>query len=200
MSTGSDGGYDFDALLERELRRRVGTLQGPSPGLDRAAYRAVAAPRSPLTASASWKAAVGLATAALIVGGGTAAAATGSANPVAWGKTVTDAVATCTSQLTNGRHGIGQCVSVRAGEKGREQRSAHDGGSGQRTAPAGTPSPHPSGRPTPHPTGAPTDHPAGRPTGVPVGPPASLPPAAEGAHPTSPPVVPPTPHPPTPPQ
>ena len=144
---------------------------------------------STLAAAASSKAAVGLATAALVVGGGTAAAAavaTDSTDPGVWGKTVTEAVATCKSQLGDGEHGIGQCVSAAAKKHGQEQRDAHAAGQGQGNAP----SPHP-GR-TGHPTPAATEHSAGKPSGVPVGPP-TTPVAGEGSHPTGPPVVPPTP-------
>lgn len=198
MSTDSDGGRGLDELLESELRRRLGGLDGPSPGVGGAAYRTVTTARgkkmpilSSLATAASSKAAVGLATAALVVGGGSvaAAAATNSTNPAVWGRTVTAAVASCKSKLGDGQHGIGQCVSAAARKKGEEERAAHAASEAREDA--GTPTPRTGGSAS-HPT--PPAHPGGRPTGVPVGPPATLPPAAGGGGHPSPPVVPPTPH------
>jgi hypothetical protein len=203
MNTDSDGGLDFDELLERELRRRVGGLLGPSPGVGQAAYRAVTATGgkrmpllSSLAAAASSRAAIGLATAALVIGGGTAtvAFASDSPNPTTWGKTVTDAITTCTGQLKDGQHGIGQCVSAIAKRKGVEERASHAASAARENQPSSIPSGHPTGKPTGLPTGPPTSPPGGKPSGVPAGPPASLPPATDGSHPTGPPVVPPTPH------
>ena len=199
MNTDGDGGLDFDAFLERELRRRVGGISGPRPLNRQAAYRSVAATGgktmpllSSLAAAASSKAAVGLATAALVVGGGTAAAAVASdsANPADWGKTVTAAVATCKSQLSDGQHGIGQCVSAIASRKGQQERDAHAADASKQD--------HPSGRPSPHSTGTDRAHSSSthgsKSTDVAVGPP-SVPPAAGGSHPTGPPVTAPTPTP-----
>ena len=88
--------------------------------------------------------AVGIATAVLVVGGGSVAAtvATGSPNPVIWGQTVTKAVAACKAGLQQGQHGFGDCVSAVAKQKGRQEQKAH-----------------PTGAPTDHPTGAPTTAP-----------------------------------------
>jgi hypothetical protein len=200
MITDSDRGLDFDAFLEGELRREIGALGGPRPQVGQAVYRAVAATGgtrmpllSSLTAAASSKAAVGLATAALVIGGGTvaAAAASDSANPAAWGQTVVDQVNFCKSQLSDGEHGIGQCVSAKAKTHGQAQRDAHAADSAHTAV---TPSPRAGGSGQEHPTGAPTDHPSGKPAGVPVGPPAS-PVAGDGSHPTGAPVTPPTPTP-----
>ncbi len=203
MNSDSDGGLDFDDLLERELRRRVGGLWGPSPRVGQAAYRAAAATGgkrmpllSSLTAAASSKAAIGLAAAALVVGGGSAAAAVASdsANPAAWGQTVKAAVGICESKAdASGQHGIGQCVSAVAKKNGPEERAEHAASAARQETPTGASSGHKTGSSTDHPTGAPTSHPGGKPTGVPAGPPASLPPASGGTHPTGPPVVPPSP-------
>ena len=204
------GDHDFDELLEQELRRRVGGLQGPSPTVGQSAYHAVFATGgktmslfSALTAAASSKAAAGLATAALLVGGGSAAAAvaTGSPNPNVWGKTVTNAVTACTDKLTDGQHGIGQCVSAAAKQKGLEERAAHSASAARANNPTGASTSHPSGASTSHPSGASTSHPigastshpTGAPSGVPAGPPATIPPASGGSHPTGPPVTPPSP-------
>jgi len=195
MNAGTDGRFDLDELLERELRRHVAGLRVRSPRADQAAYRTVAAiggKRMPLlsslTAAASSKAAVGLATAALVIGGGSvaAAAATGSANPSNWGKTVTDAVASCKAKLGDDQHGIGRCVSKVAKQNGQEERS--EAASGARQQHPTPPSQHPTGAPTAHPTGAPAEHPTGPPSGIPT-PPAT---PAGHEHPT-PPVATPTP-------
>lgn len=211
MNVDSGSGSDFDELLERELQRQLGRLQGPRPTVAQSTYHTAHAPGgrtmsllSTLTAAASPKAAAAvLATAAVVVGGGSAAAAaaTGSSNPTVWGKTVTAAVAMCKHQLTDGHHGIGQCVSAAATLKGQEERDAHSASAARENHPtgastshsAGGATSHPTGASTSHPTGAPTSHPEGRSTGVPVGPPTSLPPASGGTHPTGPPVTPPTP-------
>ncbi len=94
---------------------------------------------SSLIAAASTKAAAGLAVAALAVGGVSVAAtaATGSASPTVWGKTVTTAVATCKDPLKDGQHGIGQCVSAVAKQKGAEERAKHSGHENAEAAPDG---------------------------------------------------------------
>lgn len=174
MTMYSGNGLGFDGLLEKELHRQVGGLSGPSSQVTKSAYHAAflqgetMTHLSSLTALASSKAAAGLAVAGLAVGGVSAAAAvgTGSPNPAVWGKTVVAAVATCKADvLKAGDHGIGQCVSKVAKEKGDAVRAAH-----------------PAGGPASHPTGA---------SGAPVGPPASIPPGSKHGHPTGPPVNPP---------
>jgi hypothetical protein len=152
---------------------------------------------SSLAAAAS-KAAVGLATAALLVAGGSVAAAaatTHSANPATWGRTVTDAVASCKGQLGDGQHGIGQCVSAVARKHGQDQRAAHSQAGGDEAQPAGGPSPHPTGTDRADRGSSANAHAGGRLAGVPAGPPTSVPPAAGGSHPSGPPVAPPTPTP-----
>jgi hypothetical protein len=211
MNVDSGSGSDFDELLERELQRQLGRLQGPRPMVAQSTYHTAHAPGgrtmsllSTLTAAASPKAAAAvLATAAVVVGGGSVAAAatTGSSDPTVWGKTVTAAVNTCKSNLTDGHHGIGQCVQAVATQKGEQERAAHSASAARQNQPAAAAgqhpatasTSHPTGPPTSHPTGAPTSHPEGRPTGIPAGPPTSLPPASGGTHPTGPPVTPPTP-------
>ena|SRR2546430_135274 len=184
MNARSDDGNELDDLLERELRRRVGGLRGPNPEPVQAVYRAAARSGGRTMLSLPSLATAGLAAAALVVGGGSAAAAaaTHSANPATWGKTVTEAVTTCKSQLGDGQHGIGQCVSAVAKQHGQAQRAAHQAGAAEAAHPSGTPSPHPTGRPSAHPT--PPGHAQGRPTGVPAGPP-----AGGGTHPTGPPAL-----------
>jgi hypothetical protein len=227
MTTEECGRSNLDDLLEQELHRSVGHLQGPRAQFYQSAYYKAylaggdhSAFSSP-TATALAKAGAGLGAAALVAGGGVvvAIASTGSANPEVWGKTVSAAVASCKDQQTEGQHGIGQCVSAVAKQKGEQERAVHSAGAipenhpgtptGQNHStgpPAATPpgqaKDHPTGPPPgvlagqakSHPTEPPKTHPTGRPAGVPAGPPANLPPASPGTHPTTPPVSPP-PHP-----
>ena len=104
------------------------------------------------------KAAIALAVAVLAIGGASAgaAAATGSLNPVVWGKTVISAAATCKDQLKDGAHGIGHCVSQVAKQKGAEERAAHSQGNPGQDHPTDAPTSHPTGPPASHPTGPPT--------------------------------------------
>lgn len=125
--TGSDG--EFERWLEQELRRTVGSAQGPSPRAAQAAYGAASrsggkalAIKSGFLAAVTGKGAAGLAVAALAVGGGgAAAAATGSTNPSDWGQHVVQVVESCKDQSSGAStagsdskddHGIGQCVSA----------------------------------------------------------------------------------------
>jgi hypothetical protein len=85
-----------------------------------------------------------------------AAAVTGSANPQAWGQYVSGAVSTCKSELASGQHGIGQCVSAIARQKGPQESNQHSNGNGNSNSKV-----HPS--------------PKGRPSGVPGGPPSTRP-------------------------
>ncbi len=157
--------FDFDGQLERELQRQGGSLSGPSPRVSQSAYHAAflkaARPglRSSLRSAVSSKWAAGLAVAALAVVGGSiaAAAATGSSDPDVWGKTVTAAVVQCKDQLGSGIHGIGDCVSKVAKQKGAEARAAHvHAQSGQD---------HPNGPPTTNRNG--NGHGHGKPAGAP---------------------------------
>ena len=59
-----------------------------------------------------------------------AGAATGSPNPLVWGQYVSDAVTTCKSELANGQHGIGKCVSAFAHQKGAENGAKKSNGQG----------------------------------------------------------------------
>lgn len=168
----NSGGFELDDLLERELRTNVGGLQGPSPAAGQSAYHAFAIGGSTMSffssvaAAASTKAVAGLAVAALATGGGAVAAtaASGSPNPSVWGKTVTAAVTSCKDNLKPGQHGIGQCVSAVAKQKGVEERTAHSASSARTEPPAGAASSHPAGLPSSRPAGPPSSVPAGKPS------------------------------------
>jgi hypothetical protein len=144
---------DFEAAVEDELQRRVGSLEGPSPRVSQAAFRAA---RAHTGRSFSWlrpsRAAAALGIAALSVGGASvaAAAATGSSDPAVWGKTVTAAVSTCRGELKDGAQGIGRCVSQVAREKGDEVKAAREaGGAGRGHGKPSRDEPSPSSSPEP---------------------------------------------------
>ena len=143
----------FDFWLKDELGKGYAPFRAvaPPPG---APYRSHASV-SPRPRSRGARAAIVVVAAALGLMATTvlaAAAVTGSANPQAWGQYVSDAVSTCKSELTSGQHGIGQCVSAIARQKGPKESNQHSNGNGKT-----------------HPT------PKGRPTGVPGGPPSTRP-------------------------
>jgi hypothetical protein len=150
---GSDG--DFERWLERELRRTLGSVRGPSPRTAQAAYRA--ASRSggkslTIRSGIFGKGAAGLLAVMLAVGGGSAVAmaATGSANPMELGQRVADIVQGCKDQIRTDDHdkntaadvdthaasaarndrGIGQCVSaqvhLRNSERHQQSQDARD--------------------------------------------------------------------------
>lgn len=181
------GGFDLDRLLEQELQRAAGQLQGPSAGASQAAYHsAIAAGGASLSFSSipaflTGKAAIALAAAAVVTGGAavTATAATGSPDPGVWGSVVVQAVQGCKATIGTGptaanhtasgaRDNIGQCVSAIAKTHGATERALHSHASDARTN-------HPTGRPTDLPHGRPSDLPGGRPSNVPPGPPTNLP-------------------------
>ena len=190
----SGNGFDLDGQLEQELHRQVGSLSGPSPQVSQSAYHAAflkasrTGLRSSLASVASKRVAAGLAVAVLAVGGGSlAAAATGSTDPGVWGKTVTAAVATCKDQLNNGIHGIGECVSQVAKQKGAEARAAHSHGNSGQDHPTGAPTAKSNGNGNGNGNG----HANGRPSGAPAGPPSTTLSGPKDNHPTGPPTTPP---------
>src|SRR5579875_1811594 len=156
-TTGSGEQDDFEGWLERELRRTLGPVRGPSPRASQAAFRAVSrgrggtlmAIKSGILASVTGKAAAGIAALAVATGGGAVAAvaATGSANPAAWGQAVVQAVQGCKQQVGDnaaagkGTWNVGRCVSAFARQHGERERLAH-AGSVSSPAPATPASPH----------------------------------------------------------
>ncbi len=166
--TGSDG--EFERWLERELRRTVGSVRGPSPRAAQAAYRA--ASRSggkslTMRSGIFGKGAAGLAAVLLTVGGGSAVAmaATGSANPMELGHRVADIVQGCKAQIrtdihdsaadvdTHGasaarnNHGIGQCVSSKVnhnqnGEAHQQANGVKDADERKAASPSTSPGTH----------------------------------------------------------
>jgi PT repeat len=195
MNVGGDG-FDLEQLLEQELKRAAGQLQGPSAGAAQSAYHAALvsggiylSPFSSITAFVSSKVAVA-ATAVVLVGGGaavTATAATGSTNPTVWGNTFVQAVQGCKTTIGTGptaanhtasgpRDNIGQCVSAIAKANGAAERALHSQASNAPTNhPTGKPSDLPSGKPSDVPVGKPSNVPQGQPSNVPVGPPSDRP-------------------------
>src|ERR1700692_4415737 len=116
---------EFELWLTDELGKgytRFGAAQPPGG----APYRAAVLTRSPTSRGARaaivvLAVAIGLMTTAVLA----AAAVTGSANPQVWGHYVSDAVSTCKSELANGQHGIGRCVSAIARQKGPQESNQH---------------------------------------------------------------------------
>ena len=180
---GQDPG--FENWLEQQLQGTTGQQVGPHPQPAQAAYHhAFLSGGISMTGTSGALAALGgkaaaVATAAVLaagVGGATAATQlTGSTNPDVWGKTVTAAVQTCKDTAAQqNQHGIGQCVSTVAKEKGEQQRALHSKGKNQPTETSPEPSPEASENPGGRPSGAP----GGKPSNLPGGRPSSLPSAA----------------------
>lgn len=125
----------------------------------------------------STKAAIGLATAGLVLGGGTAATiATRTANPVTWGQDVVNTLQQCKTMLPSGDRNVGQCVSAFAKTHGAAERAKHSPGAsaggmgiGRPTAPGSQGAAHASGKPGSLPAEATAPHPSGRPQGLPSG-------------------------------
>lgn len=222
MNTEGSGGFNLHDLLEKELRRRLGTVEGPCPEASQSAYhaaflagRTAVSSSSPPAAFAFTKIAAALLAVALVIVGGSAfaSASSGRANPAAWGKTVTAAVTNCMDRLKGEQHGIGQCVSAVAKQHGEEERTSHSASGARANPPGSAPGENgltgaptdqqtgqPENRSTRQPkndhdsTGQPKSHPTGPPNGVPAGPPANRTPASGGPHSTRAPASPP-PHP-----
>ncbi len=120
--------------LERELDETLHRVLDPLTG-------GRIPPRRPLKTHGAFRtlmSGAGAAFALKLAGGVVAAAAavtvagastTGSLNPAVWGRQVSQQVDTCKSQLANGEHGIGDCVSSFASGHGSAIASAarHNG-------------------------------------------------------------------------
>lgn len=120
----------------------------------------------------SAKAAIGLATAGLVLGGGTAATiATRTANPVTWGQDVVKVLQSCKTTLPSGDRNVGQCVSAYAKTHGAAERAKHShgasaAGTGRPTSPGAQGSAHSGGKPGSLPAEAKAPHASGRPQGL----------------------------------
>jgi hypothetical protein len=171
---------DFERELETELHR----VLDPLAGLPVPARRAV---QSRATRVRALVGGAGAALTLKVLTGAVAAAAavtvagvatTGSFNPGVWGTTVTQTVTDCKAKLSDGQHGIGDCVSNIANTHGQAVASDarhHGQGSGEGsdnahgnnstatdhskdkskdhpTAPTGRPTDQPSDEATAHPT------------------------------------------------
>jgi len=141
-----ENGNGFDRWLEQQLHAEAGSAGGPTPDPSQSQYHAAylqgGLHMSVLAKAASMvstKGAVGLAVAALAIGGVSAeAAVTGSANPSDWGSQVVKQVQACKAALSPGSHGIGQCVSAFAKQNGPAVSADHRA-SGARTHSPGPP-------------------------------------------------------------
>jgi hypothetical protein len=205
MNVNGGDGLNLERLLEQELQKAAGKLQGPHPLAGQSAYHAVFAaggsalsPFSSILAFATTKVAVAAAAATIVVGGAAVGTvATGSPNPTAWGQAVVAAVQGCKateaandatasgartsgSQASAARQNVGQCVSAFAKQHGADERAQHSKASEAREN-------HPTGKPTDHPGGTPTDHPHGQPSDLPGGKPSDAPDGQPSNHPGGPP-------------
>ncbi len=114
---------DFDGEIERELNRVLRPVDGASvpawrtPGSAGLVKRIVGG----AGAAIALKVLTGLAVAVFAGAGAlaaTEAVTTGSLNPADWGQQVKQQVAACKAALTDGHHGIGDCVSAFAKQHG----------------------------------------------------------------------------------
>jgi hypothetical protein len=124
--------------LERELESELHRVLDPMSSLPIPPRRAAHSRMSARTllggagAALTFKILTGVAAAAAavtVVG----AATTGSLNPTVWGQQVEQQVQTCKDELTQGDHGIGQCVSSFASQHGQAVASSarhHGNGNG----------------------------------------------------------------------
>ena len=193
MNVNGGDGLNLERLLEQELQKAAGKLQGPHPLAGQSAYHAAFAaggvalsPFSSILALVTTKAAVAAAAATIVVGGAAVGTvATGSPNPTAWGQAVVAAVQGCKateaandatasgartsgSQASAARQNVGQCVRAFAKQHGTDERALHSKASEAREN-------HPTGKPTDHPGGKPSDLPGHKPTDLPEGKPSDLP-------------------------
>ncbi|GAC1653629.1 MAG: hypothetical protein NVS9B1_03260 [Candidatus Dormibacteraceae bacterium] len=211
MNVNSGDGFDLDQLLEQELQRTAGHLEGPTSSAGQSAYHAFftsggttvsAFSFSSIAAAVSTKAVIAVTAATLVGGAAVGTVATGSPNPANWGKAVVTAVQGCKTEegtasdsaktASTARDNVGQCVSAVAKQKGEAERALHAKASAARLDhPTGKPAGVTGGKPDTTPAGKPNDVPSGKPAGVPAGPPATVPPASGDTHPTGAPVSPP---------
>jgi hypothetical protein len=124
--------------LERELELELHRVLDPMSAAPIPTRRTV---HGHGTARALLKGAGAALTIKLLTGAAVAAAAltvagvatTGSLNPTNWGERVTTQVSNCKAQLSDGQHGIGDCVSGFASQHGAATASAarqHGNGNG----------------------------------------------------------------------
>ena len=146
-----NGGDGLDQLLQQELQRAAGNLEGPTPLAGQSAYHAAFTAGgsavslfSSITAAVTTKAAIAATAATLVVGGAAAGTvATGSPNPANWGSAVVAAVQGCKTTAGTGsdsaktastaRDNVGQCVSAFAKQHGAAERAEHSKASEART-------------------------------------------------------------------
>lgn len=152
-----NSGDGLDQLLQQELQRAAGNLEGPTPSAGQSAYHAAftaggsaVSVFSSITAAVTTKAAIAATAATLVVGGAAAGTiATGSPYPANWGSAVVAAVQGCkttegtgSDSAKNGstgnnasaaRDNVGQCVSAFAKQHGAAERAEHSKASDART-------------------------------------------------------------------
>ena len=93
----------------------------------------------------------------LVVGGAGATGVSVAAANGAFGQSVKTQVQTCKSQLKDGAHGIGQCVSQFASQHGQQERQQHSGGGATNTHGGGSTNAHGGGSTNAHSGGGATN-------------------------------------------
>jgi hypothetical protein len=125
---------DFDGEIERELNRVLRPVDGASIPAWRAPDSGALGKRilGGAGAAIALKVLTGFAVVAFAGVGAlaaTEAATTGSLNPADWGQQVKQQVAACKAALTDGKHGIGDCVSAFAKQHGDMVSDQHSASS-----------------------------------------------------------------------
>ncbi len=134
---------DFEQELESELHRILDPIAGAPIPSRRAAGSGGTMKKllGGVGAAIGVKLLTGIAVAAAAVtvaAAATEVASTGSVNPAAWGRQVSQQVQTCKDTLrASGTRGIGQCVSQLAGQNGQAHRATDAGGQGHGNTNAG---------------------------------------------------------------
>jgi hypothetical protein len=117
--------WNFDRLLDDELQRTLGNLEGPSPDVRQSGYQANflagrgSGSKGSTSPHVSRKLVLVAAGTVLLVGGGSVAATAGwgRPRPEAWGRAIATAIVECKDQVGSGQHSIGECVSAAANER-----------------------------------------------------------------------------------
>jgi hypothetical protein len=130
VTGGPGSGSDFDGRLEDELRKRLGSVEGPSPDVRQSAYEAYWLRRH---SSRGWgirsilsrTPMLTLAVIALLaVSGSVAAMATArTASPSVLSRLITTAVQECRGPLIGNERSVGECVKAIAHDSGQGRAS-----------------------------------------------------------------------------
>lgn len=140
---------DFEREIEQELHRALDpTLTGSIPawrvpGPGSLAKRLLGGAGVALGVKVLTGIAVAAA-AATIAGAATETAITGSLSPTVWGQQVKLQVDACKDKLSDGQHGIGECVSEFAKKHGETESDTHQSPEAAETKPGDKKPAHPA--------------------------------------------------------